>query len=200
MKNKITIIGVTGRKYSGKDTIANKILQSVMYDTDIYCFKYGMANPARAIGEILGFTEEEMLDPELKEQPSRELGIIWRDFAKWFLNDMMKDELKKHWPHIDDGIWVRLAERNILNESQWSDKNLAVISDIRFDVEAEFIKKYNGIIIHVRRPDEYIDTHVSESGISEAYIDYRVVNDGTIENLEEKIDVILDELKTGAIL
>ncbi len=90
---------------------------------------------------------------------------------------------------IDKDIFVKNMQYKI-------DKNkkILVISDIRYDNEAELIKSNGGIIIKIMRPDAVTtihNKHETEKGISENLVDHIVINDGTIEDLHSKIKSLL---------
>ena len=67
-----------------------------------------------------------------------------------------------------------------------------VISDVRFQNEADFVKKHNGLLIKVNRPGENNnDNHISETGIDDIKIyDILIQNSGSIFDLYEKIRLL----------
>lgn len=68
-----------------------------------------------------------------------------------------------------------------------------VVSDVRFDNEAEFVKHYGGIVIEVHRPSlKEDDAHASEQGISHELVDFHLYNMHTLEDLEEDALRLLD--------
>jgi len=69
-----------------------------------------------------------------------------------------------------------------------------VISDVRFPNEADAIKDRDGIVIRINRPQKgkNVDEHFSETALDDYdNFDYIIKNDGTIEDLIEKIREIL---------
>ena len=70
------------------------------------------------------------------------------------------------------------------------------ITDMRFLNEMEAVKKRNGITIRVNRNlGESKDQHESETELDNAEFDYVINNDGTIEELIEKVREILTKEK-----
>lgn len=73
-----------------------------------------------------------------------------------------------------------------------------IITDTRFPNELEAVKAKEGITIKVMRnwgsTDNLFSQHPSETALDGAKFDYEIVNDGTIEDLVEKVRVILIEL------
>jgi hypothetical protein len=107
-------------------------------------------------------------------------------------------------------IWVNLVAR------RWKEINAVpvisgmVLSDVRFDSEAEWIKLNGGVIIEIVRPDLEtpglvekalsavgIPGHVSEKGINRDYISHTVVNDGSLADFDIKLMGLIDQLKEG---
>lgn len=67
--------------------------------------------------------------------------------------------------------------------------NVAVLAmtDLRFENEAKRIKKLGGVIWEVQRPGKDSDGHASEQRLPEELVDYTIVNDGTLDDLREKV-------------
>ena len=71
-----------------------------------------------------------------------------------------------------------------------------IITDMRFLNEMEAVKKRGGITIRVNRNlEESKDQHESETELDNAEFDYVINNDGTIEELIEKVREILTKEK-----
>lgn len=66
-----------------------------------------------------------------------------------------------------------------------------IIPDTRFDNEAQAIKDRGGIIIKVQRDVDTTDTHASEKGVSDKYVDIVIDNNGSMEDLVEEVKTIL---------
>jgi hypothetical protein len=78
-----------------------------------------------------------------------------------------------------------------------------IITDMRFPNELEAVKEKGGITIRVVRPHGYTNPHTgeykemplsyhpSETALDDAKFDYEIINDGTIEDLIEKVKEIL---------
>lgn len=75
-----------------------------------------------------------------------------------------------------------------------------VFADVRFANEAEYIKnQLNGVIIRVVRPSlEITETHqhVSEAGQDQIDVDYNVLNDGSFDDLETALMLVINKEKT----
>jgi len=88
---------------------------------------------------------------------------------------------------IDKNIWLNVLQHKI--NSYKNTKNF-IISDVRFNNEAEFVKNNGGIIIQIIRDTGNIDIHPSEKGVDDKYIDYIVNNNSSISHLYDLIDQI----------
>ena len=75
------------------------------------------------------------------------------------------------------------------NPSNW------IITDVRFPNELEAVKDVKGLTLKVVRPVEKSKTparlHPSETSLDKAEFDYTIINDGSIEDLIEKVRQIL---------
>ena len=72
------------------------------------------------------------------------------------------------------------------------------ITDMRFPNELEAVKERKGVTIRVIRdyalrggPEDPKNIHPSETALDDAKFDYEIINDGTIEDLVEKVREIL---------
>jgi hypothetical protein len=81
------------------------------------------------------------------------------------------------------------------------DNSLVVITDCRFANEASAIKKYGGVVVDIIRDTSFLDispeqrNHISETDLDDYNFDFTIVNDGTLEELYKKADVILQQIK-----
>ena len=139
------IIGITGLKGSGKDTIGDIICKNFDFQ------KVAFADKLKDIVSVLfdwdrkmlsGFTPE---DRAIREQPDE----FWsKKFEKEFTPRMalqkIGTEVMRN--NLDKNIWVYCLERKLINE----DGNF-VITDVRFRNEIEMIRRLGGTIIRVER-------------------------------------------------
>lgn len=66
-----------------------------------------------------------------------------------------------------------------------------VFTDVRFQNEADYVRSIGGIIVRIVRPGIISGNHESELKQSEIPADIEIVNDGTIEDLHNKIRAII---------
>ena len=76
----------------------------------------------------------------------------------------------------------------------------AVLSDVRFDNEAEFILARGGVLWGISRPVRAIDVrrHASEAGISTSYASRGIVNAAGFPSLYARVDNLIEQLEARA--
>lgn len=166
------IVGIAGPKRSGKDTLA--WLLSSALNVEVHSF----AAPIRQfVAGLLGWTLDELEDR--KEAP-----VQWLDGVT---PRQMMQSLGTEWGRqmVHPELWLRsLAAR--LPEGG------AVVCDVRFDNEAEAIRKLGGVVIRLSRPGTgQGDDHASERPVSDHLVDFEIANDGTAVQLMEKAMAVL---------
>lgn len=92
----------------------------------------------------------------------------------------------------NENFWIDKAYEGMATVSENFAKIPRVWTDVRFENEAEFVRKRGGIIIRVKRPELLSnDQHASEQMQFDIQADYEVINGGTIPELHEQILNIL---------
>ena len=89
---------------------------------------------------------------------------------------------------MEPDIWVQSVYRK-----EYGDDDIVIVADCRFPNEAAFAKEH-GLLISVERNTGLgSDGHASETALDD-YDDYHytVVNNGSFDELREKLDVILN--------
>ena len=168
------LIGIAGRARSGKDTVANFIVAA------IGGYRYNFADPIRAMLTPLGVDMSDPYWQARKEEPIPALGVSPR---------RMMQTLGTEWGRqlINPDLWLIMAHQRLLQSGPGM-----VISDVRFDNEAAWIRKHGGRIIHVIRPEaKAIEAHASEDGIEVLDTDVRLFNSGTLEELQLSVRELL---------
>ncbi len=201
------IIGISGRKQSGKDTVA-KMLQYLSLSD------YSIARTRQ-------LTFEKWL--ELERANSLQ---IFKDYNKYDTSDwsivrfadrvkdlvcaltnctrlQLEDEEFKNKPILYDYTPRQLLQlvgtdfgRNIINKDIWVDLTLFnykddsywIMPDVRFRNEAIAIKNLGGVVIRIDRESDSYDIHESEVDMVDyTSFDYVIDNDGTLDDLLEEV-------------
>jgi hypothetical protein len=108
-------------------------------------------------------------------------NAIWKPISRIMYSAVVNDRKTVH--SIQDLILLN-AEKMILKESKW------IVADVRFNNEAEYINSH-GTVINIIRNGLDTGNHESERGIKKSLIKYNVYNNGTIEELEQKLKELL---------
>ena len=166
------IIGLCGPAGAGKNTVSDFLAED-------YGFKsVSFAEPIyRAVSEITGLSVEQLQDRQTKEEPIEWLGVSPRVLLQTLGTDWGRNTIKHD-------MWIRLAMSKVDGDT--------VITDVRFDDEAEAIKAAGGEVWHVSRPcgnccKGDAASHPSEQGVSQSLIDVSLANDGTIADIRAKV-------------
>ncbi|MCK5307074.1 MAG: hypothetical protein KAJ73_00550 [Zetaproteobacteria bacterium] len=193
------IIGITGFKQSGKDSVA-KILR-LRHAHRVY----GMADPMYMMMAVgLGIASEDVVEAgRIDLSVLNRLGVSIRVM---YDKEEIIPEYGCSLRHIMQTLGTEWGRELISKEvwitrfGAWRDRNgypeYVAIPDVRFDNEALAIREMGGVMIEVRRPDmDGGDAHSSESGINTELIDHVIDNDCCKSILMAKVDSLLAELK-----
>lgn len=134
----MNIIGLLGYAGSGKDTVADMLVQKYNYK------KFSFADPIKeAVSSMFGLTIEEIEHlkncPDFVDSTNRTMRYILQTLGtEWGRNT------------IDERLWINLTKNRIIQHLENSDKNI-VISDVRFLNEASMLKTINARLWQVKR-------------------------------------------------
>jgi hypothetical protein len=193
------LVGIIGQKGSGKSLTSSYIKAKYPKITS-----YSLSVPIKKIGEIFGFPMQFLYGTqEDKAKIYEPLGISAREFLQKFGTEIGREMLSKLFHMKWNNIWIQLLDNKICLDMQSmcpSDMpNMILIDDIRFKDEAEYIKSKNGILIKlIRTPNSpinnTIDMHRSEQESNIISPHYILTNDGSIDDLYQKIDKFICSL------
>lgn len=179
------LICVVGNIGAGKSTLSN-MLKNRGYEEIMF------AGPVKEIGLILGFENKELYGSQEDKLKINDFwGVSGREFMQKFATDVMRNELPKHINMNMDNktIWVRLCEKKIIDMLKNNKK--IIVSDGRFFDEIDMIKNLGGKIIKIVRNNSYQQNHESEKYISNLDADIIIDNNGTLDDLHQKINKII---------
>jgi hypothetical protein len=184
------IIGICGKKYHGKDTIANHLVDKYGY------IRIAFADPIKDICKIVFGLSYEQLNGNIKEKNDEYWKVSPRQLMQFIGTDLFRNNMSSIMPEIGEDIWIHVLLKKISDELLKNPHAKFVITDIRFENELYHITKLNGFIIKVQRNNIINnDNHVSESYIDKLNVDYIINNDDTIDDLNNKINELLNSYK-----
>lgn len=221
------IIGITGNKLAGKDTIGRHLVHRHAFERKSFA-----APLKKALAVLFDIPLEELEQHKVDDTVKVALGYENRP--------KLQDKEGNTWqPGVDfpeeivpSAMWSPIISfsvrhlmqrfgtevgRNTFGKDFWVDRalplngdqlkfedgristNNIVVTDVRFENEAERIIDLGGVIIEVRRPEKDDgDTHESESGIPEHLIQYMIMNDSDFEGLYKAVDAVMENIYANA--
>lgn len=156
------IIGFSGYKRSGKDTAASffhEYLPHNRYNIKTFSFAFNVKKEVAAhIGQTVDWVEANKSNP------------VIRHLLQWYGTDYAKEER-------GTDVWVKELEAEV---AKIKEPAIILIPDVRFRVEADWIRSKKGIVIRVEKAGQInTDPHPSEVELDSIRADFRIYNNGT---------------------
>lgn len=170
------IIALCGRLRSGKDTVADVLHREFQYK------HVKISDPIKRSCKILFDLSDEQIEGHLKDEVDVRWGVTPRRILQFIGTDCIQELM----PHVKRDFWVNRVDT----------RKPVVISDLRFLHEYDALKRRDQDVrfIRVERPgllSSDKDTHVSETEYGRIPVDAILVNNGTRNDLQNKIRQIL---------
>lgn len=163
------VIGSVGYARSGKDTfcsIAKEILTKHGYKVKQYSFAEQLKN------EVSDFLQKNCgvdvwtQDTEIKNDI--------RDFLVWYGTTF--------WRKRDPKRWIRGVDKQLTLDGRNSDVEIAIVSDVRYPNEGEWVHSWNGYLVHISAwkhpPQTFLSAPNKQERINDplvkAQADYRI--------------------------
>ena len=175
------IISLSGKKRSGKGTIAEHLVQKGWHEVSW----------ARPLKEIIGRDLFGLTDAQMYGNAEDKEAIIpeWNMSAREILQKVGTDMFRRQ---ICDDFWVRIGVQKIKKIIVKSPGLNIVLSDTRFPNEAQAIRSLGGYLIWVHRDGNphANDRHPSETALDDFKGWDKVVMapEGKLDSLREQVD------------
>lgn len=217
------IWGTSGKPKSGKDTIG-KVIQYLVCERDKklneklvpfselnetddwwlgdssrWCIDKFAEIPKQHVAQILGVNRYEFEKHEFKDAlvESRWVGEGgYRPTNRQFFADYC-NKLREFNPDIWVNALFNEIDKQLSKPENKRYYNHSIITDVRFENEAQSILDRNGILIRVNRPSLINDDELGVEEFYECELDHyshfthTIINQGGIENLIEQVREIL---------
>lgn len=190
------VIGLLGLKQSGKDTFAERLVSEHGFT------RIAFADPLKAaaldINPTIRIEADEVgpLGVDGYLPPYRSLKYLiaivgWekakavRDVRRFLQNlgVAVRD-------NVDRDAWLNAARAQVRTIS-----GPAVITDVRFPNEVEYVELVGTTIRIVRPGQGATDTHASETALADVEVDFTIHNDGTVAYLHAQADRMVGIIK-----
>lgn len=164
------LIGLHGLARSGKDTVGEYLARYGF-------FRYALADPIRsAIVHMFKIPYQHCVDPQFKEVVNEFWGFSPRQMMQLLGTEGSRNVFR-------EDIWLKRAELEIAAHKD------VVITDVRFDNEAEWVYAQGGEIWRIIRDSAVpVSAHASEAGIDDGFIAQEIFNNGTYTELFLQVD------------
>lgn len=176
--HELKVVGVTGLMRSGKDSIAEVLVQD---------FGYMRLSHADALKEgcaaMLGRPLIDMYEGD-REAVMPDWGFSIRHFLQVMGTECVRG-------HFRQDFWIVALTQRIAALSRDTGQSEFVIPDVRFEDEAKNVREHGGFVIHVERPGQVRGTHASEQGVAFVEGDATISNDGTLADLRAKVHAVM---------
>lgn len=179
------LIGISGKKGSGKNTVANIIAkQQVLGNTKHNYYDFAFA-------AMLKFLLENLVDQDtdFDKNSKNKLGLCDNNGKIYTIRELLQ-LIGTKLRDIDPDIWIKALDKDTRGYSD------VMITDVRFLNEAEYIKSKGGLLVRINRPNLEEDQHISETELDNySNWDYVIKNDGTMEDLVHKVNQMIKDLE-----
>jgi hypothetical protein len=183
MRRNGMLIGICGKAGAGKDTVGDYLISKYGFK------KIALADPIkRLVKDVFALDDHTVYDRVAREQPLER----WEGWTVRKLLQFIGTELFRE--NIDDAVWVKSLWYKVSDDKD----NHYVVTDVRFPNELEFFQnnaKEDFLSLKITRPG--YEGQVGMAGhASEAYdlpAEIIIANDGTFEDLYNKVDEIISK-------
>jgi hypothetical protein len=182
------VIGVCGRRRSGKDTVAGILndlygYENVKISTDL----------KNALKILFGF-DNEQIEGNLKDVVDERWGVSPREAMQFIGTEVMQYKITELLPSMGRKFWIKgFINKHIAHGRL--DNRLLVITDIRFMHEYDELKRYlhnDLLMLRVERdvvssPLSQVDEHSSEQEFLRIPVNHIISNNGSKDNLRQSV-------------
>ena len=181
------LIGIHGKPRAGKDTIANRLVNKYGF------LRYGPGDPVkRATAAMFDVELDNFYHDDLKDSHNDYWGISYREMAQKVGKESSRDV-------FGEDFWMRHVEKKLL--SLPDEIPGLVLADIRYANETVWVRQRGGMILFVERtnrPRAANEQHAAEQSLDPSLADVIIPNNGTVQDLWDKVDLIAEPLWTSS--
>jgi len=205
------IIAITGVKRAGKDTAADYLIRTYINHAEhlqpdtrknLAFTRYAFAFPLKtALRDLYGW-ELDIWESKAKDEVDEYWGISPRQAAQ-MLGTEWSQMLSETFPQYEKITQQRFLVKRFLQEAEDHPENNYIITDLRFQYEVdalcEHARNTSTIVtfLRIQRPEveQDISLHKSEQEVLSLDVDAMIINDGTLQELYDNLDIFANSLK-----
>lgn len=198
MYTNITLVGLSGKKYSGKDTFCKALADS----TNIPVMRIALADPLKDEVYEYILKPNNILRTSLDDHNKGNFRLMLQAWGTDFRRNLFGTD-----------YWVLKLDSKIKELHDSGFKGIVVITDVRFLDEANYVQKCNGYVVRIHRFQKKWwqnlfsrtkeDNHPSECALDDYDFDYHVYNYKDIEDLKhpakEFLSLITPQITHGPL-
>ena len=173
------LVGFTGPAGVGKDEAARQLRLALSYYS-----AYAFAKPIKDALAAMGFPEPATRAE--KEAIIPNLGVSWRHMAQTLGTEWGRNSVRSD-------LWLWLAKEQYANH-----RNL-LITDVRFENEAAWVREVGGLMVHVYGRETTVAgqeaTHSSEAGVAILTGAYLLPNRGGRAELRQQVQLLAEHIR-----
>lgn len=178
------IIGLSGYAQTGKDTIANHLINKYGFTRVAFADPIREAvyklNPNINIADMRGVPLATAVD-----RLGWEMVKVESSDARWLLQRMGTEVGREI---FGENFWVDQAMKKALEHEN------VVITDVRYPNELQAILEHSGTVWRVIKGDTgAVNRHASETALDDYDFEYIIFNNDTIESLYESVDSFMND-------
>lgn len=185
MAKMFRVVGVCGRRRSGKDTIASILNELYNYEN------VKISNDLKDALKVLFGFDNEQIEGCSKDAIDERWGITPRQAMQFIGTEVMQYKITELLPDMGRKFWIKGFINKHINEDRLGDR-LLVITDIRFLHEYEELKKHldnDFLMLRVERdlPSSHIDAHSSEQEYLRIPVHHTIINNSSKDDLRNRL-------------
>ena len=179
----MTLIGLVGKKQSGKDTFCAMLSQLSPLPVQRLAFGDALKQEVAGACDVPVHTIEQH-------------KATFRPMLQWWGTEFRRQL-------FGSDYWIAKLGEKLSGLQQANGSNghgkLVVVTDVRFENEADFIRSRGGLLIRIERPMPADDNHASERQSESITVDMTVSNAGTPDDLLDRAEDILRVIRVREI-
>ena len=162
-----TLIGISGKKHSGKTSTANVIIRLTKQYNPIRFKEWQIKSFAEPVKRVCSYIACESYELYLNDKTKKEEAfdnVTRREFMTILGTDIARK--------VNSDIWINFMDKHIINREgkPYLIKN-TIIDDVRFVNEANYIKNNGGILIRLVGDPGGLEDGLNSNHVSETELD-----------------------------